>query len=158
MAEGSLSPYSDEFSLICGIVKKKMVLSWKSLDKRVSTRLLYQLKMASKKDLINFVSKAGTTLVSDQSEQSSTLLQPRSTPYLAPQYLAYSPGSNQIYSLGYPINQDESIRLANKVNLGREGGAVSIEKCKSGVEVTRLSAGALEKFNQEHGEPAPFGA
>ena len=72
------------------------------------------------------------------------------------------------------MNQDESIRLANKVNLGREGGAVSIgfklphmsgysdslvgEKCKSGVEVTRLSAGALEKFNQEHGEPAPFGA
>ena len=75
IAEGVLSPHSEEFALVCSLIKKVMVLSGKPVDKRVSIRLLAQLKQASKEELVSFVTKGASQLESKETKNRDSLLQ-----------------------------------------------------------------------------------
>ena len=73
---------SQELALIHGIVKKVMVLSGKSEDRRASSRLVASLQAASKKEIVDFVTKKGSQgLGQNREEREPSLLKPRPNPY-----------------------------------------------------------------------------
>ena len=61
--------------------------------------------------------------------------------------------------MAYVVRPDENDWQVHRKEVEEEPSPLSEKKAgvERKMEVTRLSARALKKFNKEHGEPLPFG-
>ena len=146
------------------MVRKVIARRKKPVKKRANTLMMGLLKEATKEEILSFVSQKGAKL-GEAVAHRKQLLQARSAPSFAPQYVAFSNSMMQPVPYAYIMKPDENVWHANRqeaalptVNLKPAFLPVPVaEKQMVENEVTRLSARALRQFNKEHGEPVPFG-
>ena len=150
--------------MICEMVRKVIGARKKPAKKKATTLMMGLLKEATKEEILSFVSQKGAKL-GEAVAHRKQLLQARSAPSFAPQYVAFSNHMMQPVPMAYFMKPDENVWQANRQEAALSGVRLKptfvplsgeVKQLEEN-EVTRLSARALRQFNKEHGEPVPFG-